>query len=97
MDRGDALVAVHEKRLRQRAQIAIEVAHTFGPQQDGIRDLHLGINNLTTGQPSSSMEMPITVKLVSRYFCESSLIHGMDALQGTHHVAQKSRSTTLPW
>src|SRR5258705_9733801 len=54
------------------------------------------MNCLTTDGPCSSRETPTTTRPFSPYFFCSSMKPGISALQGGHHVAQKSRMTTLP-
>src|SRR6202012_1981561 len=41
--------------------------------------------------------MPNTVKLFGPYSCVNSINSGISILQGSHHVAQKFTSTTLPF
>src|SRR6476660_1721850 len=54
------------------------------------------MNCLTTDDPCSSTETPTTTSPFSPYFFCRSMKPGISALQGGHHVAQKSRMTTLP-
>src|SRR3954469_22625171 len=45
----------------------------------------------------SSVEMPTTCSPSLPYLFWNSMNHGISILQGPHHVAQKSSSTTLPF
>src|SRR3954468_5921001 len=45
----------------------------------------------------SSVEMPTTCSPSLPYLFWNSTNHGISILQGPHHVAQKSSSTTLPF
>src|SRR6185312_5092200 len=47
-------------------------------------------------QPSSSIDTPSTVNPRGPYVFSKSTNQGISVLQGTHHVAQKLSTTTLP-
>jgi len=53
-------------------------------------------NFFTFAGPPSSMDTPSTTTPRSEYFSWMACSSGMDFRHGTHHVAQKSTSTTLP-
>src|SRR5256886_8081657 len=46
--------------------------------------------------PSSSTSTPRTMKPLEEYFCCISISQGISIWHGSHHVAQKFTSTTLP-
>src|SRR5580693_8275885 len=51
----------------------------------------------TTLFPSSSIATPSMVRPLSAYFCWNPIIHGISTRHGSHQVAQKFTSTTLPF
>src|SRR5271163_5354859 len=51
----------------------------------------------TTEVPSSSMAAPTTVKFLSANFFWNSISQGISIWQGSHQVAQKFTTTTLPF
>src|SRR6185295_16823682 len=54
------------------------------------------MKGFTTDGPSSSRETPMTTRPSLPYCFCSSMKPGISSRQGGHHVAQKSRTTTLP-
>src|SRR5216683_323617 len=55
------------------------------------------MNGVTTFHPSSSMETPITARPLVLYLSANSMYQGISSLHPWHQVAQKLRSTTLPF
>src|SRR5580698_5561549 len=54
-------------------------------------------NGWTTDFPSSSIATPSSVKPLSAYFCWNSISQGISSRHGSHQVAQKFTTTTLPF
>src|SRR5882724_4217355 len=54
------------------------------------------VNDFTVTSPPTSTDAPTTTNPCGAYFFCSATKPGISVRQGPHHVAQKSRTTTLP-